>query len=89
MIATQDVEELGELVQARLPKEPSNSSDSWIFLDLECPTVVLAGSRRLTFARYQFLDKSFVNRRVVAGVHGPEFQDLKDLAIVPDSFLPK
>src|SRR5688572_29268911 len=82
-LAAQDVDELRQLIEAALAEEVSERRNARIISHLESALAAIQ-----LFCD-QTPDVFLVNRRVVIGVHGPEFQEGELLPKLTNAFLAK
>ena len=74
-LATQDVEDLRELIQRRAAQEPPDPGDAWVVGDLEQPVTGLVQRSQLVLVR------------LGVGDHRPELEDPEVLPVSADSDL--
>src|SRR5262245_30688451 len=86
-VPSQDVEELGQLVETGLPEQTPDARQPWIFGDLVdlVGAVSVPGPFRTPLD--ELLDVVHVDPGVVPGVHGPKLEARERNSVLADPFL--
>src|SRR6266403_6255854 len=88
-VTPEHVEELGHLVQARLPQKGADGREPGILRQLVYGLAVAIGRLRIDAARDESRDVVSVDRRVCRRMHGAKLQACERRAIVAEAALPE